>query len=83
LYEKLFLLFKKYLNFQVDITEMYPEIAWELVMDPLGFTEHTLGTTLLKQYCVWIDQSNSSPHHEVAHETCEAITNFKVMLMLL
>ena len=26
------------------ITEMYPQIPWQLVMDPLGYVEHTLGT---------------------------------------
>jgi len=38
--------FKK-VNFKVAITEMYPRISWELVGDPLGSTEHTLGTTVL------------------------------------
>jgi len=32
-------------NFKVAITEMYPWIPWELVADPLGSSEHTLGTT--------------------------------------
>jgi hypothetical protein len=26
---------------------MYPRIPWELVADPLGSAEHTLGTTAL------------------------------------
>jgi len=30
---------------KVAITEMYPRIPWQLVANPLGFTEHTLGTT--------------------------------------
>jgi len=32
-------------NFKVTITEMYPQLSWELVADPLGSAEHTLGTT--------------------------------------
>ena len=28
---------------------MYPRIPWELVADPLGSAEHTLGTTALEQ----------------------------------
>ena len=36
------------------ITEMYPRIPWELVADPLGYAEHTLGTTVLDQwYSTW------------------------------
>jgi hypothetical protein len=27
---------------------MYPRIPWELVADPLGSAEHTLGTTALE-----------------------------------
>jgi hypothetical protein len=34
-------LIEKFVNVKVAITEMYPQIPWELVMDPLG----TLGTT--------------------------------------
>jgi len=30
---------------KVAITEMYPHIPWQLVVIPLGFTEHSLGTT--------------------------------------
>jgi hypothetical protein len=32
-------------NFKVTITEMYPQLPWELVADPLGSAEHTLGIT--------------------------------------
>jgi hypothetical protein len=32
-------------NFKVVITEKYPRIPWELVADPLGSADHTLGTT--------------------------------------
>jgi len=38
---------KKKANFKVAITEMYPRISWELVADPLGSKEHTLGTNVL------------------------------------
>jgi len=31
-------------NFKAAITEMYPRIPWKLVTDPLGSSEHTLGT---------------------------------------
>jgi len=34
-------------NLKVAITEVYPRIRWELVADPLGSIEHTLGTTVL------------------------------------
>jgi hypothetical protein len=30
---------------KVALTEMYPQIPWELFKDPLGSEEHTLGTT--------------------------------------
>ena len=33
--------------FRVAITKMHPPITWELVADPLGFTEHILGTANL------------------------------------
>jgi len=29
---------------------MYPWISWELVVDPLGFAEHTLGTIAMVYY---------------------------------
>jgi hypothetical protein len=29
---------------------MYPRIPWELIVDPLGSAEHTLGTTALGSY---------------------------------
>jgi hypothetical protein len=38
----------KTLIFRVGITEMYPWILWELVADPLGFVERTVGTTGLR-----------------------------------
>ena len=38
-------LVNKTLIFRVGITEMYPWIPWELVPDPLGFVERTVGTT--------------------------------------
>jgi hypothetical protein len=30
---------------KVAVTEMYPHIPWQLVAEPLGISEHTLGTT--------------------------------------
>ena len=30
------------------MTEMYPRIPWEQVVDPLGSVEHAFGTTALK-----------------------------------
>jgi len=42
---------------------MYPQIPWELVMDPLGYVEHTLGTPNL-----------SDPFHSTVkfypHQSC-------------
>ena len=35
------------MNFQVAITEMYPQILLELVTNPLASMHHTLGTTAL------------------------------------
>lgn len=32
-------------NLKVAITEMYPQLPWELVADLLGSVEHTLETT--------------------------------------
>jgi len=47
--ERLFLtkhyLLKKYVNFRVAVTEMYPRILWKMVADPLGSVDHTLGTS--------------------------------------
>ena len=42
------------MNFKVAITEMCPWIPWELVMDPLGSVEHTLGTTDLAHSLVTV-----------------------------
>jgi hypothetical protein len=42
-----FQLKKKLVNFEVAITEMCRWIPWELVADPLGSSEHTLGTTTI------------------------------------
>jgi len=33
-------------NLEVTISEIYAQIPWELVMDPVGSMEHTLGTTV-------------------------------------
>jgi hypothetical protein len=44
-YKTFFLKFKKKVNFKVAMTELYPQIIWELVADPLGSAEHTLGAT--------------------------------------
>lgn len=38
------------MNIKVVITEMYPWISWELVVDTLGFAEHTSGTTAMIYY---------------------------------
>ena len=43
---------QKQVDCKVDITEMYPRISWELVADPLGSAEHTLGATVLRFYSV-------------------------------
>jgi len=32
---------------------MYPRIPWELVADPLGSAEHTLGSTALRHYYIF------------------------------
>jgi len=39
---------------------MYPQISWELVADPLGSAEHTLGTTVTawSSHTVLIHQQN-------------------------
>ena len=37
----------------MDITEIYPRIPWELVVDPLGSAEPTLGTAAIN-YCMTI-----------------------------
>jgi len=37
----------------VSITGIYPMILWELVADPLGSADHTLGTTFLSVF--WQD----------------------------
>jgi hypothetical protein len=34
-------------NTKAAIIEIYPQIPWELVVDPLGPAEHILGTTVL------------------------------------
>jgi hypothetical protein len=39
---------KKLVKFTVAIAEMYPQIPWEQVTDPLGTMELSLGTTALK-----------------------------------
>jgi hypothetical protein len=44
-YETLFFIFKKYVNFKVTITEMYPWFPWELVKELTGSVEQTLETT--------------------------------------
>jgi hypothetical protein len=36
---------REYANFRVAITETYPQILWELVIDSFGSAEHSLGTT--------------------------------------
>jgi hypothetical protein len=41
-------IFNKTSNFKVSITEIYPRIPWEMVEDPLGSAEHTMGTTGLE-----------------------------------
>jgi len=41
----------------MGITEMYPRIPWELVVDPLGSAERTLGTTAIN-YCMAICDSS-------------------------
>jgi hypothetical protein len=38
---------KKIVNFKLAVKEMYPQILWELVVDPLGSAGQTLGTTAL------------------------------------
>ena len=41
--------FNQTLNFNLTITEMYPRIAWEPVVDPLGSAEHILLTSGLQR----------------------------------
>jgi hypothetical protein len=43
-------IFNKTSNFKATITEMYPWIPREMVADPLGSAEHTLGTTGLEGF---------------------------------
>ena len=45
---KIILLIKKLVNSIVAVTEMYRRIHWGLVADPLGFAEHSFGTTYLE-----------------------------------
>jgi hypothetical protein len=45
----LFLSLRKQVNFKAAITEMYLQISWELLADPLRYAEHTLGIALLYQ----------------------------------
>jgi hypothetical protein len=40
---------KKYINFILAITDVHPQNLWELVADPKGPAEHTLGTTGIEQ----------------------------------
>jgi hypothetical protein len=35
------------MNFEVALIELHPWIPWELVADPKGSAQHTLGTTAL------------------------------------
>jgi hypothetical protein len=35
----------KAVHFKVAITEIYPQIPWELVEDNMGSAEHPVGTT--------------------------------------
>jgi len=34
---------------EVSITEMYPRIPWEMVVDPLRSPDHTFGNTELEE----------------------------------
>jgi hypothetical protein len=43
---------QKQANFTAAITEMYPQIPWELVAVPLGSAENNLGTAVLRLYSV-------------------------------
>ena len=43
------------MNFIVAITEFYPRIIWELVMDPLGSADHTLGNPSICHYDGFVD----------------------------
>jgi len=36
---------QNHFKFKVSIAQMYPWIPWEMVADPLGSADHTLGTT--------------------------------------
>jgi len=38
---------------------MCPRISWELVADPLGFTEHPLGTTAVDE-CLYSTEMSDS-----------------------
>ena len=55
-------IFNKTSNFKVAITEMYPWIPWEMVADPLGSAEHTLGTTGLGGFCNTNTRTNMPTH---------------------
>jgi hypothetical protein len=37
--------------------EIYPRIPWELVVDPLGSAEHTLGTAVINYRMAFCDSS--------------------------
>jgi len=45
--------FIKEVNFKVSITEMYLQILWEGVADPLRFVEQTLKTAVI-QHLLWM-----------------------------
>jgi len=47
-------------NFKVAIRDKYPRIPWELVADPLGTAEHTLWTSALPYFCVYLNIHSST-----------------------
>ena len=59
---------------------MYPRIPWELISDPLGSTEHTLGTTtcfgIRLQSAASGIQSKSVNHYFIA--TAPNVTGYNV-----
>jgi hypothetical protein len=58
---KIMPLIRKQVNFKVAIIEMYPRIPWELVADPLGSTEHSMGTTALERHSLLL----THPVHQI------------------
>ena len=56
---QIFLQYKK-VNIKESITEMYPQIPWEVVADNLGSAEHIFGTNE-------VNECKIIPHEKLIH----------------